>query len=314
MDLDEIVRRQHGLCTREQALRYLTRDAIAHLLGAHARWQRILPAVYATFTGPLVAHHRRVAALLYAGTDAQLGSLTAVDGHALRPQRENSVFVLVPHHRRVQQADFIQVRRTTQVPAPVKVAGLPVSPVARAVVDSCRELGNLDEVRALVAAAVQQHKADLPALNRELRSGGIRGSALARRALAEVEAGARSAAEAAFRQRLLHSRLLPEPVWNAELFLDGRWIGRPDAWWEEAALVFQLDSVTWHLSPEDWRRTMLRHNQLDAAGLCVLHAPPSRVQHDFAGLIAELVAAYRVGLRRGPAIGVTRGVITTRPP
>ncbi|GAC1330132.1 MAG: hypothetical protein NVSMB13_18070 [Mycobacteriales bacterium] len=87
----------------------------------------------------------------------------------------------------------------------------------------------------------------------------------------------------------------------------GHWLARPDAWWPEAALVAEVDSREWHLSPADWERTMRRHNRVQAAGLSVLHVSPGRLRHEPAVVLAELRAAYAQGLRVGPAPGVIQG-------
>ncbi|MDQ6650748.1 MAG: hypothetical protein M3Z02_11645 [Actinomycetota bacterium] len=310
-ELDRILHRQRGLLTYDQAISHgVTASAIAaRTRGTYPRWTRVLPRVYASFSGSLDDEQRRIAGLLYAGPRAQLGGLTAAAVHGLRAahvRRSTAVVVLLPHEIRRQPAGFVAIRRTQRLPQPVVVSAMRVSPVARAVADACRELSDLRAVQALVAEAVQRRRAGVAALCGELASGPRAGSALLRSALADVAGGARSVAEADFRRRVLQARL-PEPLWNAELHHGGRWLARPDALWLAAGVVFEVDSREWHLGPADWERTMLRHNRMQAAGLCVLHASPRRISAQWPAVVAELRAALRVGLAHGPVPGLIVG-------
>lgn len=57
----------------------------------------------------------------------------------------------------------------------------------------------------------------------------------------------------------------------------------------------------WHLSPEDWRRTTLRHDRMTEAGIAVLHFQPSQIQHEAAEVITRIAGALRNGR---PAAGI----------
>ncbi len=72
-----LLRRQAGAVSRAQALaRGITDDGIAANLGA-LRWQRVLPGVYLTSTGPPSVDARRWAAVLYGGPGVALSHETA---------------------------------------------------------------------------------------------------------------------------------------------------------------------------------------------------------------------------------------------
>jgi hypothetical protein len=58
---------------------------------------------------------------------------------------------------------------------------------------------------------------------------------------------------------LLKRARLPDPLFNARLYLGDQLIAVPDAWWPQAGLVAEVDSREWHLSPDDWEHTMRRH-------------------------------------------------------
>src|SRR3954454_20339567 len=67
---------QSGLVTRAQALDAYSPQQLRTLLAR--QWQRVLPGVYATFTGQLTHKQRCRAALLYCGKDALLSDVTAL--------------------------------------------------------------------------------------------------------------------------------------------------------------------------------------------------------------------------------------------
>jgi hypothetical protein len=46
-----------------------------------------------------------------------------------------------------------------------------------------------------------------------------------------------------------------------------------------------VDSREYHLNPEDWERTMLRHNALSAAGILTLHVSPEQLRGDPQGVL-----------------------------
>ena len=74
-----------------------------------------------------------------------------------------------PPAPRVAPADHR--RAHTRLPEPCELHGLPVAPVARAVIDTVRYLSDVDDVRALLAEAVQRGFTSPRALRHELETG-----------------------------------------------------------------------------------------------------------------------------------------------
>lgn len=298
--LAELLERQSGLLTRQQALGTgITRAALEHRLREGGPWQVVLPRVYATFTGRLTTHHRMISALLYGGDSSVLGGATASAVYGLRQlPRTRHVHLLLPHALHRSSREFVLVRRTITLPPPVFLDELRVVPIERAVVDACRGLHNLNAVRALIAESVQRRLSTVTALQVELSHGGSAGSALTRRALSEVSHGARSAAEAIGRGLILRSDL-PAPVWNRDLFtVGGEWLCRPDAWWREAGVVLEIDSREWHLLPEHWAATMRRHALMTSHGLLVVHARPRQFDTEPNAVLATLGRTIAAGMAR----------------
>jgi hypothetical protein len=253
-----LLRKQHGVMAREQALACgVSLPTLSYRGRAGGSWPAILPGVYPTHTGPAAADQREMAALLYAGPDSVLTGAAALRRFGLGPHT-SVVDVLVPAGTQKRDAGFVHILRTTRLPESVGVAGeVRYAFPPRAVADAARGLADLGDVRAVVAGAVQRGKCPIGALSYELDTGPRRGSALLRRALAEVADGARSAAEADLHAVIRRARL-PLPMFNARLFAGRVFIASPDCWWPDAGVAAEVDSREWHLSPRDWEETLAR--------------------------------------------------------
>lgn len=181
-----------------------------------------------------------------------------------------------------------------------KAKGLRYTLPARAVADAARDMARLSDVRALVAAAVQQGKCSLEELLTEFKDGPSRGSRLLRVVLREIGDGIRSVAEGDLKQLIDASDLDP-PEYNVALYAeDGTFLGIADTWWKRAAVAGKLDSVQYHMSPEDYKRTTMRHNRLTAHGITVLHFLPASIKRDGGTIIADLEKAIEAGKRNPP--------------
>jgi very-short-patch-repair endonuclease len=63
-----------------------------------------------------------------------------------------------------------------------------------------------------------------------------------------------------------------------------------------------VDSREWHLSPEDWERTLRRSAALGALGIVVLHFTPGQIRDEPARVVAEISSAIGFGRAGGPVI------------
>jgi len=299
--VEEILRKQDRLITRCQAVEAgLTPAALRHRLTQTRSWTVVLPGVYAAHTGPLSPSQREVAAVLHAGRTGVITGLAALSQYGIGQPRADVIDVLVPHQTRRQSAGFVRLRRTTRMPvSPSVMAGLRWAPPARAVFDAARDLSDMRQVRALVAETVQRRQCTVEQLGAELRAGPAQGSSALRMALEEVAAGIASLAEGDLRDLLRRNRV-PEPMYNAKLFAGQEFLAQPDDWWPDAGVAGEVDSREWHLSPDQWERTMARHSRMSAHGIIVLHFTPRRIRRDPAGVVAEITSALEAGRRRPP--------------
>jgi hypothetical protein len=301
---------QHGVITREQACAAgMSKAALLHRLRPEGPWQVILPGVYLAQTGAATTDQRDMAALLYGRAGSMLTGLAALRRHGLTTNPPRVVDVLTPVTVQRRDCGFARLRRTRRLPERACSDGeIRFAPVDRALGDAARTTGNPREVTALVAGAVQLPHCTIALLAAELAAGPTRGSALLRQALKDVSDGVRSVAEADFR-RLIQRAGLPAPLFNARLYDGEDLLAVVDAWWPQAGVAAEVDSREWHLSPEDWERTMRRHDELSARGLVVLHFSPRQLRQE-----PERVAAtVRATLAAAAARTRPRAVVRTLP-
>jgi len=126
----------------------------------------------------------------------------------------------------------------------------------------------------------------------KLDSGSPRGTALPRRVLYELEVGARSVAES-HGLAVWRRSGLPEALWNVPVHdAKGTFVALPDAWFDDVALAWEIDSFDWHFDAKGYARTIARNTRYAGAGIAVVQTLPSRLRKDPGGVIAELRAAY----------------------
>ena len=206
--------------------------------------------------------------------------------------------LLVPHERQVRNTPLMRVERTSRLPRPITRAGVPLAPPARAVVDAARRLRSGHEVTELIADAVQRRLCTIAQLSAELEAASRRGTATPRRVLRDVGAGVRSAAERDAKALWRRSGL-PEPWWNALVFdASGSLLGIADGWWDDVALAWEINSVEWHLLPEDYAREQEKLARFTAAGVGVLPTLPSRMRSRAPDVMDELRRAYEAAAAR----------------
>lgn len=219
--------------------------------------------------------------------------------HGLRTLPDiDDVHLLLPVERRVHSSDYVLIERTKRLPKPVVRDGVPIAPLARSVLDTCRRLRSHDPVKALLTEAVQQGRLNPHRLTHELETGSQRGTAIPREVLRDVLTGARSVAEIDA-MRVWERTRLPVPTWNVPLRdVNGVHIGTPDAWFAEVRLAWEIDSFEFHFQRKDYANTISRNVRYAAAGIAVLQTLPNRLRTEPEKVAAELTAAYRAASTR----------------
>jgi hypothetical protein len=243
-----------------------------------------------------------MAALLYAGPDSFMTGPAALRFHGIRRPDSQQVDVLVPAQLKRASLGYVVLHRTRRLPRSWNQAGerryvLP----ARAVADTVCRLSSTAEARTVVGSAVQQRRCTIDQLAAELRACRQPGAALLRTVLAEVADGIRSAPEGDLRALIIRAGL-PLPMFNPDLYLDGEFLARPDAWWPDAGVAAEVDSKEFHLLPADWEQTMRRHRRMTAAGIRVLHFSPGQLRTEPQQVLSDITAALTI---RQPVPGIT---------
>jgi hypothetical protein len=263
----------------------------------HAR--RLLRGVVKEGPDEPTADQRAAAALVYAGPGAVLSGGEALRRYGLTdPRPDARILVLVVAGRQRTSSAFVVIERTDRPPRAVTIDGLPVAPLERAVIDTVRRLDRRDEVRAVLAEAVQARRTTVARLSAELAAGSQRGTALPRQVLDELGAGVRSVAEGWARDFHRNSGL-PPVLWNPRLYdPSGVFIASPDAYFPDVGLAWEIDSLKHHFSLEDWDETLRRRARMQSFGLVVAHTRPRRLHRDEAAVAEEMWGAYRLAAAR----------------
>jgi hypothetical protein len=306
----------HGVATvRELVVHGVPERTVYQRCLEDGPWRRVLPGIVLLFTGRPTVDQLVHAALLLGGPDAMLTGVEACRRHGLRRgpvrrddgERRPEIHILVPEARQIRSVDFVHVERTRRLPVPAVREGIPLAPLVRACTDTARRISSTAEVTELFADPVQRGRCTVGALWAELDSGTRRGTAVPRAVLADVAAGVRSAAERAAKQLWPQTRL-PEPWWNAAVFdADGRLLGIADCWVDDVAMIWEIESSEWHLSPAAHEYTVRRAAQFTAAGAVYVASKPKMVLNDGAGVTATLRAVYAQAAAR------PRPPLTARP-
>ncbi|MFI5588177.1 hypothetical protein ACIA5G_24210 [Amycolatopsis sp. NPDC051758] len=99
---------------------------------------------------------------------------------------------------------------------------------------------------------------------------------------------------------------LPPAAWNVKVFdRDGTYVTKPDAWCDEVAFAWEIDSVTYHGEGDHFLKTLTRNARHAAAGIGFLQTPPSRLRTEPEAVLKELRAAYTAAAARPRPPGVT---------
>ncbi|MFE0025533.1 hypothetical protein [Amycolatopsis sp. NPDC059021] len=275
----------------------ISHASISRRCRGNGPWQRPIPGVIVFTNREPTARQLFRAALTHAGPDAMLTGVHAARLHGVRNlPAEPRVHTLIPHKSKVATWGFAIAERTIHLPDAVDVGGLPVAPLARALIDASRRMDNLTSVRAMIADAVYRGLCDPLDLRKELAQASTIGSALPRLVIQEVSNGVHDAAERWLRE-VLEKSGLPQPDWDVVLENEsGEVLGSVQAWWPAVGLAVQLDmtEVAVHSTGED------KDSPPTGEGLLLVRLHPFTLRDQPLSVIRELRAAYQSAAQRPP--------------
>ncbi|MFF4268883.1 hypothetical protein [Streptomyces sp. NPDC001536] len=290
-------------------------------------WQQILPGVILLHPGPPTSEERLHAVLMYAAkeraagvpaqpgaeqphaptyAEAMLTGLAALTLHGFTSapplMSQDRLDVLVPRLRRLRSTGCARIVRTTSMPAPHLVTGLPVAPVPRALADAVAELSDAGVVRRLLTEAVRGGHCEPAAVVRELNNAKLLSRPHVVDAVDSLLAEGRAIAEDRL-YRMVREHGLPDPVWNVDLRLPGGpHLGGLDAYWPEQAVAVELDTRA-PRQDEDalWSEYARKREHLERLGITVVHITPKKLRESTEQQAAVVRTALMASSDRDPA-------------
>jgi very-short-patch-repair endonuclease len=238
-------------------------------IGDRVRSGRLLPlhrGVYAVGHARLRREGHWLAAVLAVGPGAVLSHRDAAGLHDLRPANHAGVDVTTGANRRDEPGTRVHRTRVLDAEDITTVSGIPVTTVARTLLDLAGTVPH-DHLAKAIKEAERRHTFDLRAVEAAMaRTRGRRGPGhrVLREALNEYAALGLSASDSALEDaflRLLRDAGLPSPAVNA--YVEGF---RIDAVWRTRRVAVELDGWAWHHTRDAFERDRERDAALTAAG------------------------------------------------
>jgi very-short-patch-repair endonuclease len=295
--LAQIAARQHSLITLDDVLAVGGdhHHVTARLHGG--RWRRVAPRAYLLSGAPLTWEARALAAVRSAGPGAAVSHLAAARLHGIPGYGSAGVEISVPRGTLRRRLDA-RVHESTDLDRCriVEVDGIPVTGIARTILDLGRYVGPQRLLRAIEACrrADAVSWADLiRVLATHARKGrhGIRRL----RAVILAEADRTETTDSDLELLvlgLLREHGLPEPVLHHRVFDGDRFVAEVDLAYPEHRIAIECDGSI-HGEDEVRERDLPRQNDLVLVGWTVLRFTWKRVRARPAAVAAEVSAAIR---------------------
>ncbi|MDQ7810564.1 hypothetical protein Q5425_43150 [Amycolatopsis sp. A133] len=260
---------QHGVVSGAQLRSYGHTKADIEANLEAGRWQRVLPRVYATFTGELPRPARLFAALLYGGANAVLSHHTAAEEWGLIPRGDRPVEITVPYtSSAISQRPLVVVHRSRALRYTTLVATPARTRLPDTILDLAVSQPTAREATLLVVDLVSRS----PVAVGDVRDCLLlrppyRYRAAVRRGLALVANGLMSALEVEYLESVEDRHGLPRGERQTPFAVDGKTL------WEDvtydvhgAAVTIRLDGRATHATGGVAFRDRRRDNAAELAG------------------------------------------------
>jgi Transcriptional regulator, AbiEi antitoxin len=288
MDLDALIRSQHGVCSVAQAVEAgLTEDALRWRV-ASGRWTRLGRGLYRAQTGELDWLGRAHAAALRGRDGCALSLQAAEHLHGVAPTPPPVIQVAVPVGRTVTRLPGTRFRQHTGLEV-VRRRGLPVTTAEQTVLD----LGDAPGVEwresvATLARWVQKRRTTTDAVAQALeRRSRHQHRHILRVALGVVAQGAESVMEVSYVRRVEEPHGLPRASMQVR---DG--VVRRDFEYDRWLVVVEVDGRLGH-EGEHLALDRRRDRRAAGTGRVTLRAGWVDVEGDPCGLAVDVHAALR---------------------
>lgn len=231
---------QSGIITsRELREAGVTARRADKLCGPGGPWRRLLPGVILLHdTAPTRLQLLQAAAARF-GPQLAVTGADALRAHGVDCAVTKEIHLLVPEYKRAPAEPGMLPRRTSRMPTPTWIDGVPYAPPARAALDLARTQLDPARIDELISLPLYWGLCTVDELRDELEAGNQRGSAAVRAVLRKVNPEETYAHGLA--KKVLECCALPQPAWNVTICdRRGRPIGAADAWWDEVGLAWQF--------------------------------------------------------------------------
>lgn len=293
--LDDLLQRQHGVLSREQALASgLSQDAIQERVD-RGKWQRTHRGVYAAFSGRVGRKSQLWAAVLRIGPDAAISHQTAAELEGLLDRPSEVIHITAPASRRPRPVEGIKIHRSRRLDDARHPARQPSrTRTEETVLDLVDTAHTLDEALSWAARACGRRLTTsrrlLDALHRRTR---IRWRAELEEGLTDIGRGAQSLLELRYLRNVERAHGLPEGKRQHPAKRSGRqqW---DDVVYERYRTVVELDGRIGHIHDGRWR-DMDRDNAVAAAGRLPLRYGWSDVTERYCKAALQVAQALHQG-------------------
>jgi hypothetical protein len=270
---------QLGVFSRTQANRAGLSNRSVSRRVARGTWTRVLPGVYRAASTPESFRQKLLAACLWAGPGAVISHRTAarlLGLEGLPPMRAGELVELTAPFGVRKKAPGVVLHQSRRLERHDRRAidGIPVTSLARTLVDVSASLDEQRLSRALDSGLARHRFIDIGFLRREHRRLATRGRKVSRVLHALLMARSPSAPhlDSPLERRfaaMLRSSGLPRPVEHYEVTDGGRHVV-VDFAYPSARLAIELQGVAYHSQPRDVERDARRSAVLAAAGWRVI--------------------------------------------
>lgn len=299
--LTSVAARQYSVFTRREAV---TAGMTGRMIGwrlTNGRWTEVHRGVYRFAGAPVTWHQRVMAACLAAGPDAvashrSAAALWSMDGFEAGP-----VEVTSPVTPRVVGGASIHRSRSLKGADITRTLGIPVTTVARTLIDLASSVGD-EDLEAALDWALREQRTTVAYLRRRLAALGSRGregTARLRALLDDRERnGTFDSRPEARTSKLLVAAGLPPPVRQFRLVDDdGVLVARFDLSLPPARIAFEFESYRHHYGRQAWRRDVGRNNHAAAHGWLVFRVTEDDLTDPHSTLFARVTLAYALRLQ-----------------
>ena len=291
-----LARPQAGVVSRQQLVRAgFDHELPSREVGA-GRWRRLLPGIYLVGGGDPTFAQQCHAAALHGGRAAVISGAAGWALHTTGGKTDpGHVLTLVPDRVQRVSRGFCTLVRTSTVPPSTTVAlgpgSVAVAAKERCLADHLRHAGRVDEARAFACQAIRDPDLDWRLVEVEAgRAGRVTG--FLSRVVRDLHEGVRSAAEGDLHDALrpaARSGRIPPYLLNPEIYVNGQFLGSPDAYFPGWGLGDEMDSRQWHEEERLLDATLRRHDRFHDCGLALNHTTPTRFRGSPQAHVSRLV-------------------------